>query len=46
MILNSAENGIYTGMSLIGLQKIFDTLDHKILLDNMNCIDFSDKTIK
>ena len=46
MILNGAENGKCTGMSLIGLQKVFDTLDHKILLDNMNCIDFSDKTIK
>ena len=46
MILNCAENGKHTGMILIDLQKAFDTLDHKILLDKMKCIGFSDKTIK
>ena len=46
MILNGAENGKHTGMILIDLQKAFDTLDPKILLDKMKCIGFSDKTIK
>ena len=46
MILNSAENGKHTGMILINLQKACDTLDHKILLDRMKCISFSDKTVK
>ena len=46
MILNRAENRKHTGMILIDLQKAFDTLDHKILLDKMKCIGFSDKTIQ
>ena len=46
MILNGAENGKHTDMILIDLQKAFDTLDHKILLDKMKSISFSDKTIK
>ena len=43
-VLNSAENGKHTGVILRDLQKIFDTLDHKILLDKMKCIGFSGKT--
>ena len=46
MILNGSENGKHTGMILIDLQRAFDTLDHLILLDKTNCIDFSDKAIK
>ena len=46
MILNGAENGKHTGMILIDLQKAFHTLDHKLLLDKMKCIGFSDYTIK
>ena len=30
--LNGIENGKYTAMILIHLQKVFDTLDRKILL--------------
>ena len=45
MILNGAENGNYTGMISIDLQKAFDTLDHKILFAKMKCIGFSNKTI-
>ena len=33
-------------MILIDLRRIFDTLDHTILLHKMECIGFSDKTIK
>ena len=33
-------------MILIDLQKAFETLDHKILLDKMKYIGFLDKTIK
>ena len=46
MILNCPENRKHTGMILINLQKAFDTLDHKILLDRTKCIAFSDNTIK
>ena len=45
-ILNGAKNGKHTGMVLVNFQKAFDTLDHKILLDKMECIAFLDKTIK
>ena len=43
MILNIAGNEKHTGMILIDLQKAFDTLDHKIFLDKMKYIGFSDK---
>ena len=46
MISNGAENGKHTGMILIDLQKAFCTFDHKILLDKMKCIAFSDKKVK
>ena len=32
-------------MVLIRLQKAFDTMDHGILLDKMNCLGFSDSTV-
>ena len=44
MILMGAENGKHTGMILIDFDKGFDTLYHKILLDKMDCIGFSNKT--
>ena len=40
------ENGKHTVMILINLQKAFGTLAQTILLDKMNCIGFSNKTIK
>ena len=46
MILNGAKNVKHLAMILIDLQKAFDTLNHKILLEKMKCIGFSDKTIK
>ena len=45
IVLNGAKNEKHTGMTLIDLQKAFDTLDHKILLDKMKRIGFSDKTL-
>ena len=45
MILNGAESRQTTVMILINLQKAFYTLNHKIVLDKMKCIGFSDKTI-
>ena len=33
-ILKGFDNGVYTGMILIDLQKIFDTINHKVLLTN------------
>ena len=31
---------MHTGMILINLQKALDTLDHKILIENMTCLGF------
>ena len=39
------ENGMFTGMILIDLQKAFDTIDHEIFLDKMVCLGFRDSTI-
>ena len=39
------EKGLLTGMVLIDLQKAFDTIDHGILLDKMNCLGFSNSTV-
>ena len=36
---------MYTGMILIDLQKVFDTINHKILLDKLLPIGFSKKPI-
>ena len=40
------ERGMLTGMILIDLQKAFDTIDHKILLQKMKYLHFSDSVIK
>ena len=39
------ENGMFTGMILIDLQKAFDTIDHEVVLDKMVCLGFSDSTL-
>lgn len=41
-----ADDGLQTGIILINLQKTFDNLDHKILLNEMKCIGFSEELIK
>ena len=46
IVPDGAENGLYTGMILKDLQKGFDTIDHKSLLDKMKVIGFSNKTLK
>ena len=35
------EKGVLTGMVSIDLQKAFDTIDHGLLPDKMNCLGFS-----
>ena len=37
--------GIHTGMILIDLQKALDTLDYKILIEKMTCLDFKTSVI-
>ena len=39
------DKGVYTGMILAALQKAFDTINHKILLDKLFPICFSKNTI-
>ena len=31
------DKALHTGMTLIDFQKAFDTLDHDVLLDKMDC---------
>ena len=39
-ILQGFDNGMLTGMILIDLQKAFDTIDHEIFLDKLECLGF------
>ena len=43
--LKGFDNGVYTGMILIDLQKAFDTINHKILLNKLLPIGFSKNSI-
>ena len=44
-ILKGFDNGLFTGMILIGLQKAFDTIDHNILLEKLKVNGFCDDTV-
>ncbi len=44
-VIQGFNNGLMTGMVLIDLQKAFDTIDHKIFLEKLVYIGFSDKAI-
>ena len=39
-VLRGMDKGIHTGMILIDLHEHFDTIDHKIILEKMICLDF------
>ena len=45
-ILKGFDEGFLTGMILIDLQKVFDTINHEILLQKLKAIKFSESTIK
>ena len=40
------DSGLLTGMISIDLQKAFDTIDHKILIEKMKCMGFSNGVTK
>ena len=44
-ILKGFEKGMMTGMILIDLQKVFDIIDHDMLLQILNTTGFSKKTV-
>ena len=39
------DNGLFTGMILIDLQKVVDTIDHNILLEKLKAIGFCKDTV-
>ena len=45
-ILKGFDDGLVTAMILIDLQKVFDTINHDILLKKLSIIGFSDHTVK
>ena len=45
-VRNGFEKGSLTGMILIDLQKAFDTIDHKILIEIMSSLGFAESTIR
>ena len=45
-ILKGMDKGSHTGMILVDLQKAFDTLNHTVLLQKMECISFKESVIK
>ena len=45
-VRNGFEKGSLTCMILIDLQKAFDTIDHKILMEKMSCLGFHESTIR
>ena len=44
-ILKGFDNGLFTGMILIDLQKAFDTIQHNILSEKLKAIGFCDDTV-
>ena len=44
-ILKGFDNGLFTGMILVDLQKAFDTIDHNILLEKLKALGFCDDTV-
>ena len=46
IVSRGVDKGFHTGMIIVDLQTAFDTLDHTILLQKMECIGFKESVIK
>ena len=44
--MRGIDKGFHTGMILVDLQKAFDTLEHNVLLQKMECMGFKESVIK
>ena len=44
-VLKGFDEGLFTRMILVDLQKAFDTIDHKILLQKLKVIKFFESTV-
>ena len=45
-VLRGMDKEFHTGVILVGLQKAFDTLDHTVHLQKIECIGFKESVIK